>query len=110
MSEAKKKVKIPTVADIERQVWELEGIRIVIRLPEDVASPLWSGQGYTYQRALNRKTALIAHLHDRLSKGVFGRALSFVVVDGAGYAYNVSYGQGATRAKLSTIRATYKKD
>lgn len=110
MSKATKKAeKIPTVADIEQQVWEIEGVRIVIRLPEFVASHLWKGQGYTYKRALNRETATIGHLCDRLSKGVFGAPVSFVVVDGRGTSFNCNQGIGQTQRPLRLIRATYKK-
>lgn len=104
---ALKKLKsvVPVVADIEEQIWALENIRVVIRLPEFLCVAPDGGSGYAYERAL-AKDSCIAHLHARVMK-TFGRDVSFVVIKGDGTRLDVSPGNGRMSVALSKIRSSY---
>lgn len=101
-----KKNTIPTIEQIEEQIWKREGVRIVLRLPQNLSTPLWGGQGYTYERALNYNNT-ISHLHDRLSKGVFGHPVSFVLIDGKGRPYHCRTGRVSSKITMEKLRKTY---
>ncbi len=100
-----KRKKFLTVADVERQVWEMEGIRIVLRLPEYILPALNNNGGYDYVRATNH-TATLGDLQRRLERGVFGHPVEFTVVRGDYKVINVT-AKRPSSTLLSSIRKTY---
>jgi hypothetical protein len=101
----KRQSNVSTVRQIEEQVFEREGIRIVIRLPGFLGSVPNHGLGYNYERALGGDKQ-VAHLWFRLRR-IFGGDVPFVVVRGDGKIIEAAPGGGRLNAALSTIRNTY---
>jgi len=97
-------VKALTIPEIEDQIWKLEGVRVVLRLPRQLAST--HPGGYDWERASNHD-ACVAHIADRL-KRVFGQRVQFVIVRGDGKIIDVDVDGNRTSAALSTIRNSYK--
>lgn len=97
-------VKALTIPQIEEQIWKLEGIRVVLRLPRQLAST--HPGGYDWERASNHD-ACVAHIAHRL-KRVFGQWVQFVIVRGDGKIIDVDVDGARTSAALSTIRNSYK--
>lgn len=59
-----KKLKKVTVAELQAQIWEREGVRVIFH-----EKPTTWASNYRYTRALN-KTHTLSHLHDRISDGL----------------------------------------
>ncbi len=97
-------VKALTIPEIEEQIWKLEGIRVILRLPRQLAST--HPGGYDWERASNHD-ACVAHIADRL-KRVFGQLVQFVIVRGDGKVIDVDVDAKRTSAALAPIRNSYK--
>lgn len=61
------KGSVATLAEIEEQIWVLEGIRVVFRAPSSLASPYNDGKGYSFERRLSI-TSCVAHLRTRIGQ------------------------------------------
>lgn len=99
------KSNVPNVSQIEDQIWVLENIRVVFRVPHFVTTAPDNGRGYSYERALGKDLSL-AHLYARVLK-VFGREVEFVVIKGDGSRLDVTPGNGRLSASLTSIRNSY---
>lgn len=107
VKKALRKSSVCTVSTVEDQVWKVEGIRVVIRLPEFAGAAASDGLGYDYVRALPHNDVLAA-LHLRLNK-VFGHPVSFVAVRGDGTIVEARAGEGRLSTLLSSFRDSYKQ-
>ncbi|WJJ55077.1 hypothetical protein [Xanthomonas phage RTH11] len=107
VKKALRKSAVCTISTVEDQVWKVEGIRIVIRLPEYVGAAASDGLGYDYLRALPHNDVLAA-LSLRLNK-VFGHPVSFVAVRGDGTIVEARAGEGRLSTLLSSFRDSYKQ-
>lgn len=107
VKKALRKSSVCTVATIEDQIFKLEGVRVIIRLPEYVGGATSDGLGYDWTRKLNHDET-VAHLHDRIRR-VFGHPVSFVCVRGDGTIVEARAGEGRLSTPLSSFRDSYKK-
>jgi hypothetical protein len=90
---------MPSIFDFERQVFEREGVRVVIRSDgEGVDLP-----DYDYQRQASNNTRLSDFLENRITPTLNHHGLSYSVVAGDG---NSSV-HGNT--KLESLRNSYEK-
>lgn len=71
------KEKEVSLLEFERQVFELEGVRIVIRTNRDKITP------YDYERKARRNMSVMRFLHTRIGKFLKARE-SVCVIDGYG--------------------------
>lgn len=107
VKKALRKSLVCTVSTIEDQIFKLEGIRVIIRLPEYVGGAASDGLGYDWTRMLNRDET-VGHLSDRIER-VFAHPVSFVCVRGDGTIVEIRAGKGQRSTLLSSLRESYKK-
>lgn len=103
----KKAIKslVPNVSQIEDQIWNLENIRVVFRVPHFLTVAPAKGVGYVYKKRLATNFC-VAHLLARIQKA-FGRDVEFVIIKGDGSRLDVTPGNGRLSAPLSKIRDSY---
>jgi len=102
----RKQSTVSTIRQIEEQIFQREGIRVVIRLPGFLGATPNNGLGYNFERALGGDRT-VAHLWFRLRR-IFGGDVPFVVVRGDGKIIEAVPGGGRLSVLLSTIRNTYE--
>lgn len=68
-----------TLAEIEEQIFQREGIRVVFRAENAETRAIW--RSYTYDRAL-AKSSSMAVFHQRISN--YADGVPYVVIDGRG--------------------------
>ncbi|WP_445677477.1 hypothetical protein [Pseudomonas putida] len=84
-----------TVQEFEEQVWTVEGIRVVVRAPENARVP-----EYDYQNAANSTFSVTKWMTTRIDPAL----------DGTNYQVTVIQGNGEEphgRNLLKKVRATY---
>lgn len=99
------KSSVPNVSQIEDQIWALENIRVVFRVPHFLTVAPNDGVGYNYERALGKDLCL-AHLHSRILV-TLGRGVEYVVIKGDGSRLDVTPGNGRLSVPLVKIRNSY---
>lgn len=85
-----------SVAELEKQIFEKEGITVVIRAPSNEKV-----DNYPYERKL-ADNKNISDLRDRINKAIGSRGLDYSIVLGDGNA--LPHG----RTNMSTARDSYK--
>jgi len=85
-----------TASDIERQIFEKEEIRVIIRAPQDERFP----KGYEYDRKSAVSTSAKVWIDKRLSPIIDN--FEATIIDGNG---QIPHG----KTKLETIRKSYNK-
>jgi hypothetical protein len=90
---------MPSIFDFERQVFEREGVRVIVR-SDDMSIELPS---YDYQRQASGGTRLSDFLDNRICPALTSEGLSCSIISGDG---NSSV-HGNT--KLETLRDSYQK-
>ncbi|AWI50666.1 hypothetical protein DDU33_03785 [Actinobacillus porcitonsillarum] len=88
--------KTCSVAELEKQIFEKEGVTVVIRAPSNVQV-----DNYPYERKLADNKNL-ADLRDRIDKAIGNRELDYSIVLGDGN--SLPHG----RTNMSTARDSYK--
>lgn len=88
------KEKEVSLLEFERQVFKLEGVRIVIRTNRDKITP------YDYERKARGNMSIMRFLHTRIGKFLKGRE-SVCVIDG--YGNEVSFIR-----TIENVRKSYK--
>lgn len=88
------KEKEVSLLEFERQVFELEGVRIVIRTNRDKITP------YDYERKARGNMSVMRFLHTRIAKFLKAKE-SVTIIDG--YGNEVSF-----LRSINTVRESYR--
>lgn len=111
MTQKDKAVTLPTFAELEEQIFALEGIRVVFRTTQasETIPRAIGPEGYPFERKASDAYE-IEYLYDRIWR-TLGRPAEMIevtIIDGYGQAFPLRLAMRKRRQSLGKLRKTYQ--